>query len=69
MEFKENGELIYAITENSKKQYIFMTYEVQGNKLLTDQLSLPKKEITDFRIIDNKLEMNFDGIKSYFLKI
>ncbi|WPU99898.1 hypothetical protein SNE26_28215 [Mucilaginibacter sp. cycad4] len=69
MEFKDNGELLYTVNEGDKKQHVFMTYEVQGNKLLTDQPSSPKQETTQFAIVDNRLELYFDGVKSVFIRI
>jgi len=48
LEFKNNNQLIYTIHEEDKEQKTFMTYEVQGNFLITDQPSLPQKEQTEF---------------------
>jgi hypothetical protein len=69
MEFRRNGELIYTITEGNKSREIFMTYEVRGNYLVTDQPSQPQKEITAFSQTDDTLELNFDGIISRYIKV
>ncbi len=69
MEFRDSGELIYTIIENGKEQMIFMTYEVSEGILITNQPSLPRREITDFVLIGQRLELNFNGTKSKYIKI
>ena len=69
IEFKSTGELIYIVHLKDKEQKMFMTYEIKGNLLVTDQPSTPNKEETEFRILpDNKLELSFGGIKSIYVK-
>jgi hypothetical protein len=69
IEFKSNGKLIYTIHLEGKEQKMFMTYEIRGNLLVTDQPSSPHKEETEFRILpDGKLELCFSGIKSKYIK-
>lgn len=69
MDFRDDGELIYVAIEGGKEQRIFMTYEINGNRLITDQQSFPQKVITEFSLIGKNLELNFDGIKSKYVKI
>jgi hypothetical protein len=70
LEFNEHGELIYTIHLDDKDQTIFMTYEIEGNYLITDQPSHPDKQTTDFQLsVDGKLELYFEGRKSIYLKM
>ncbi len=69
LEFREKGELVYKIIENGKEQVIFMTYEVSNGVLLTNQPSLPQREMTDFVLSGQRLELNFNGAKSKYIKI
>jgi len=69
MDFRDNGELVYTIIEDGREQMIFMTYEVSGGVLITNQPSLPQKEITDFILIGQRLELNFNGTKSKYIKV
>jgi hypothetical protein len=70
IEFKSTGELIYTVHLKDKEQKMFMTYEVKGNLLVTDQPSMPQSEQTEFRILsDGKLELSFGGIKSKYIKV
>jgi hypothetical protein len=69
IEFMPNGILVYRIFEGGKEQIIKLTYEIRGNKLVTDQPSSPKKESTEFRVVKNKLILDFEGIESVFTKI
>jgi len=66
MDFRANGELIYTVIENDKEQKIFMTYEVKGSSLVTDQISFPQKVVTDFVLTGQSLELNIDGLKSKY---
>jgi hypothetical protein len=69
IEFRDNGELIYTISENGREQKIFMTFEVKGNTLITDQPSSPAKEITNFILKEQRLELNLDGVTSKYIKV
>jgi hypothetical protein len=69
IEFKVSGELIYIIHLEDRDQLIIMTYEIQGNILISDQPSNPQKEKTEFLITEaGKLELYFGGVKSVFIK-
>jgi hypothetical protein len=71
MDFRENGDLIYTVTDYNKTQKIFMMYEINENFLITDQVSYPQKMETEF-FIDIKrgiLELFFDGAKSKYIKV
>jgi hypothetical protein len=69
MEFRNNGELVYSVFEGGKEQRILMTYEVDGNTLITDQPNSPQKEKTEFLLIGDRLELNYEGAKSKYIRI
>lgn len=70
IEFKSTGELIYTVHLKDKEQKMFMTYEVKGGLLVTDQPSNPNKEETEFKILPNgKLELSFGGVASLYVKV
>jgi hypothetical protein len=69
IEFKDNGKLIYTTRLKGKEQKMFMTYEIKGNLIFTDQPPSPQKEETEFKILpDGKLELSFGGIKSRYMR-
>ncbi len=71
MEFIANGDLIYTIIEKNREQKIFMTYEIKGEFLITNQKSHQQKVKTKFFIDveNNYLELIFETIKSKYIKI
>jgi hypothetical protein len=69
IEFFNNGELVYTINESDREQKVLMSFEIKGNLLITDQPSLPQKEITEFELLGQTLELNFEGTKSRYIKI
>ncbi|WP_261511530.1 hypothetical protein [Chryseobacterium paludis] len=69
IEFKPNGDLIYNINEDGRLQVIFMTYEIVGNQLITNQPSMPNKETTVFKLNGNSLELNYEGAISLFIRV
>lgn len=66
--FRANGEFVYTIIENDRQQEMLMTYEIIGNHLITDQPSMPNKEVTIFSLLDDKLEFDYQGAKSIFIR-
>jgi hypothetical protein len=70
LEFTADGNLIYTIVEQNIEQ-IFMTYEFEGEFLITDQKSHQQKVKTKFFIDveNNCLELIFETIKSKYIKI
>ena len=50
LDFSSNGTLVYATRTGSKREYIFLTWRVEGDVLVTDQPSAPKQEWTRFNI-------------------
>ena len=68
MEFKEDGQLIYAIKKKGKEQIIMMTYGVDDNKLITDQPSHPQREVTKFSIAGNMLMLDYRNRQSIYIR-
>lgn len=69
IEFKQNGELIYTVHTNEKKEIILMMFEIKGHLLITNQLSAPNKQETEFKLMSEKiLELFFNGEKSTYIK-
>jgi hypothetical protein len=52
LHFTADGQLIYTILDERKDQKIFLTYRVENNVLITDQLSSPREERINFRITE-----------------
>lgn len=61
LEFKSNGELVYSVKENDKKQVINLVYWLEGDYIYTDQPSAPKIEKTEAKIVEGKLSLNYTG--------
>ena len=68
-EFKKSGELIYTIADPDKKSIINMTYKIEGNKIITDQPSAPRKQETPFKLKGDTLELIFADQKGRFLRV
>jgi len=69
MEFKSNGELIYVLYEKAKTMKFLLTYEIDGNFIISDQPSAPAKIRTEYNFLpDGKLELTIDGVKAKLIK-
>ncbi len=55
LEFDEHGGLTYVIRSHDKNQIILMTYEIDGNTIITDQPSAPQVRRTVFSLSDDGL--------------
>jgi len=67
MTFTEEGNLTYDVQENDKVQKIFLTYELSGDTLISNQPSHPQKQFTKYVIVDSsKLILIFDGVETKF---
>jgi hypothetical protein len=68
-EFKVTGELIYTVFLDEKVQKMFLTFEVDDKKIITNQQSLMKKEETEYQILPNgKLQLKFGNLISTYIK-
>jgi hypothetical protein len=69
MEFKADGQLIYAIDAGAKWQIMRLTFRIDGSTLVTNQPSAPKEERTAFAF-DGKdqLVLDYGGAKASFTR-
>ena len=67
-EFKNNGELIMIYYGLEKKSLIFLTYEIQGDYLVTDQPSHPNIEKSLFKLSKQTLEIESTEGKAFYRK-
>jgi len=68
IEFREGGQMAYAVVAGDKTQSMRMTYRVDGEVLVTDQPSSPKEERTGFRFDGDALILEFAGVASRFTR-
>jgi|GEM_PF-892852 len=70
IEFNSIGRLRYIIHTEEKEQIMLMTYEVDGDRLITDQPSAPRIETSRFEFVsDDKLKLFFDGFESTYIRL
>jgi ABC-type sulfate transport system substrate-binding protein len=69
MTFTNDGRLTYDVLEKKKLQRIYMTYQISGDTIISDQPSHSQQQKTKFKLVDNnKLILEFEGIKTVFIK-
>jgi hypothetical protein len=69
MTFSETGNLTYDMISDGKIQRINMIFWTDGDILVSDQPSHPKKEKTAFKFeSERKLILEFGGERSVFLR-
>jgi len=69
MVFTNDGKLIYSIHTSDKTQVINLVYEVSGDRIITDQPSNPRKEITRFSFEPSGiLVLDHEGDKTRFMR-
>ena|SRR5258708_4763001 len=61
VEFTSDGGLIYSIVEETRVQKIFLRYYLEGNEIVTDQLSDPHVERTRFKLDGRKMTLENDN--------
>lgn len=70
LRFSEDGTLTYVVHSSEKDEVILMTYEVEGNVIVSTQPSAPRVERTRFEFIDsNVLRLRLGDLESTFLRI
>jgi hypothetical protein len=68
MEFLSDGRLFYTV-HGDDERVMLLTYDIQGDTMVTDQPSSPRKESTPFRVTsDGKLVLIFDGYQSFYVR-
>jgi hypothetical protein len=69
MEFKPDGQLIYAIDAGGKWQIMRLTFRLDGSTIVTNQPSAPSEERTAFALEGNdKLILDYGGAKALFIR-
>ena len=69
LDFSRNGTLVYAVRASGKREFIFLTWRIEGDVLVTDQPSAPKQERTRFNIDpDGKLSLLYADRRSVFVR-
>ena len=56
LRFEDDGTLAYVIETDTTDQVILLTFEVDGDELVTDQPSAPGIERTRFRFTRDSIE-------------
>ncbi len=70
MIFSTDGNLLYSIKEGDKVQHMFLTYELSGNVLLTDQPSQPNREESTIVVMDDgTLVLEYEGEVSRYIRV
>jgi hypothetical protein len=65
--FGEDGTLVYTVRGRDKDQIINLRYQVDGATIITDQLSAPRVERTEFSLSDDGvLTLAFGGVAHQF---
>jgi hypothetical protein len=64
--FKPNGELLYIVRESDCTSVMRLTYRVEGSYLITDQLTSPREERTEFRLEGDRLLLKYEGGSAHF---
>jgi hypothetical protein len=68
--FYSDGRLIYKVHGAKKDDVILMTYEVEGDVIVTNQPSSPRIERTPFEITaDDRLILTYGNQKSIFVRL
>jgi hypothetical protein len=66
--FTPDGKLTYVIHNGDRQQIMNLTYTIVGDKLITDQPSMPKEETTKFWFDPGgQLVLEYGGIKTWFV--
>jgi hypothetical protein len=69
MSFKDDGRLVYRIHTSGETKIMLLTYRVQGETLITNQMSSPQEERTVFSItLEGKLMLVYRDNPSYFIR-
>jgi hypothetical protein len=67
VDFRPDGRLFYSVLSGDRWQIMKLTYQVEGEMLVTDQPSSPRKEKTRFALEeDGRLMLEFGGQRSWF---
>ena len=66
-EFADDGQLVYSVLAGDSWQIMKLVYEVDGDVIVTDQVSAPRKERTRFALQpDGTLMLELAGERSFY---
>lgn len=68
LEFREDRQLIYTIDTGDKLQRIFLTYQIDDGKLITNQPSSPREEVTRYELLGERLILFYGSTGTTFLR-
>jgi hypothetical protein len=67
LDFREDGSLIYSTLDGDRIQTIFLTYQLAGDELITNQPSAPHEDRTQFGVTkEGRLVLVFGGVETTF---
>jgi hypothetical protein len=67
VDFRADGRLFYSVRSGNRWQIMKLTYNVDGDLLVTDQPSAPRQERTRFQLeSSDDLILEFGGERSHF---
>lgn len=67
VDFRPDGHLLYSVRTGDRWQIMKLVYKVEGDVLITDQPSSPRKERTRFALRENgNLMLEFGGRRSWY---
>lgn len=69
MTISSDGKIEYRIHDKSKIQIINLTYRLEDNILITDQLSAPREERTSLSLDKDCLILSYQDSISWFKKM
>jgi hypothetical protein len=68
LEFSPDGQLVYTVQAEGKKQIIMLEYRVEGDVLVTDQPSSPREERTKFLFQNGRLVLFYSDHRSTYVR-
>jgi hypothetical protein len=68
MDFRADGQLVYTIFPEGKRQVMLLVYRIQGDFLVTDQPSSPREERTRFEIKGDTLTLFYEDHQSIYIR-
>jgi len=66
MGFRPDGQLIYTIFEEGKRQVMLLVHQIEGDVLITNQPSSPREERTRFEIRGDTLTLFYADHQSSY---
>ncbi|MCD4824351.1 MAG: hypothetical protein K8S55_07075 [Phycisphaerae bacterium] len=70
LDFREDGQLVYTIRQETKDQIIKLQYKIEGETIITDQPSAPQIERTPFSLLpEGTLVLTFSGVSYKFRRL